>query len=136
LHEVLAVAPSYAYAPLMLHVFRQRGRQNDSDEFAESSEPISRSGWPWPIFEFLQGKSDAAALISAAKSMGEADDHTGQICEANFFIGLEDAMQNKLAPARALLQLAARTCPHDYIAYGAAVAELKRLDALTPRAAQ
>lgn len=81
-----------------------------------------------------------AALMSAAKTAGGADDRAGQICEVNFFVGVEHTVRNEPAEARPLLQLAASTCPHDYITNratnGAAVAELKRLDALAPEAKQ
>jgi tetratricopeptide (TPR) repeat protein len=132
-----AVAPSYPYAPLWLHVFRWRSGEDDSAEFSKNTEKMDKSEWPWPIVAFLRGISDAAALRTAAMTMGDEDDRAGQVCEVDFFIGLDGALRDKPTEARPLLQLAASKCPRDFIAYGAAVAELKRLDALNaPQARQ
>ncbi len=125
-------ARSYPYAPIMLHVFRLRSGEDDSTEFAKNTERVDQSEWPWPIILFLRGEADATALMSAATSTGTADDRPGQVCEADFFVGLEDVAQNKPAEARPLLQLAQSNCPRDYIVYDAAVAELKWLDAVPP----
>jgi len=123
--KAASVAPSHAYAPLMLHLFRLRSSENDSAEFAKDNLPTDHSQWPWPAVQFLRGEIDAAALMSAATSAGGP----GPVCETDFFVGVTYVVQDKLDESRPLLQSAASHCPHDYIVYGPAISELKRLDA-------
>jgi lipoprotein NlpI len=132
--KAAAAAPSHAYPPLILHLFRLRSGENDSAEFAKDNLPTDHSEWPWPVVQFLRGETDAAAFMLAASTGDESDRH-GQVCEADFFVGVTDVVQNKPDDARPLLQSAVNQCPHNYTVYGPAVAELKRLDtAAVPQA--
>jgi tetratricopeptide (TPR) repeat protein len=133
----LKIAPSYPYAPLWLHVYRMRAGQDDAEEFAANAEAVSRAEWPWPVIAFFLGQSDAEALRAAALSPDQPSARNAQVCEVDFFLGIERLVKGAPADARPLLQAALERCPHDYLEYEAAKLELQRLDRLAaPQAKQ
>ena len=133
----LRVAPSYPYATLWLHVYRMRAGQDDGEEFAANAEAVSRAEWPWSVIAFFLGQSDAEALRATALAADQPSARNGQVCEVDFFLGIERLVKGAPADARPLLQAALERCPRDYLEYEAAKLELQRLDRLpTPQAKQ
>lgn len=119
--------PRIAYDVLWLHLARKRLGQDDTKDLAERSAKADPSQWPSPILEFYMGKITADQLMAAASS--DANNQTGQLCEASFFAGEDALLHRRRAAAKALLQAAQDRCPKTNLHYDAAAAELKRLDA-------
>jgi tetratricopeptide (TPR) repeat protein len=76
--------------------------------------------WPKPIGELLVGRITPAAAVAAAKN---AD----QICEAHYYSGIAQLKVKDSASAQKEFTSARDGCPKSFREYGAAVADLKRL---------
>jgi lipoprotein NlpI len=121
--------PAFAYDALWLHLARKRLVQDDTKSLAELSAKADPSQWPTPILKFYAGQLTAAQIMASVPG-SEAGEHKGQVCEANFFAGEDELLDQRLAGAKALFQTALDVCPKTNIHYDAAAAELRRLNAI------
>jgi lipoprotein NlpI len=76
--------------------------------------------------DFYLGRINAAQLFRSASS-DDAKKATAQACEANFFLGESELLEQNLDEARMLLEAAARDCPRGFYEHHGAVSELKAL---------
>jgi lipoprotein NlpI len=111
--------PSNAYAALWLHIARLRSGAND-DDFAARSTSLDATEWPAPILALYLGRQTPEQALSAASS---AD----QRCEAAFYVSEWQLWHHEIALAQTGFARALETCPHSYIEYQGARAELARL---------
>jgi tetratricopeptide (TPR) repeat protein len=124
------IAPADAYNALWLHVIRARLNQDDAAEFAANRQPLDGSLWPAPVIAFYGGAMSADQVLSAAAAAEqERRDH---VCEADYFVGFDQAGKGAAAEARPLLQSAAQDCPNDFLERPAATLELQRLGDAAP----
>jgi lipoprotein NlpI len=121
--------PAFAYNALWLHLARKRLGQDDTKALTELSAKADPSQWPTPILKLYSGQMTTAQMVASVAD-SEAGEHKGQLCEANFFAGEDEFLDQRLAGAKALLQAALDVCPKTNLHYDAAAAELKRLNAI------
>jgi lipoprotein NlpI len=74
------------------------------------------------------GQMTPAAVLAAADDPDDTK-KMGQVCEANFYSGELALRTGAKDEATRLLRLAASDCPHGFIEWSAADAELKALGA-------
>ena len=84
------------------------------------SDYLDGAAWPSPILRFLLGRADSESALDSAGN----DD---EMCEALFYVGMIDLVENDLENGRARLEEAAAGCPTDFVERYAARAELLRL---------
>ena len=108
------------YSLLYLYLASRRSGEDAEREFEAKAAVLKDTIWPHAIVEFFLGKRSSAAVLEVA----EDDDER---CEAHFYIGQWHIIKGDAAPARTELQIAADTCPKDFLEYKSAVAELARL---------
>ena len=90
-------------------------------------------------YSHAKDKPIAAALQSVVQRLGKpwaaarADDddsRKGQLCEADFYLGMYQVEKEVPDEARRLFQSAIDRCPHNFMEYTVAQQELRRLDKL------
>jgi lipoprotein NlpI len=74
----------------------------------------------------------ADQILSAAASADQDRTRRERTCEADFFVGFDQAGNGAAAEARPLLQSAAQDCPNDFLERPAATLELQRLGDAAP----
>ena len=85
--------------------------------------------WPWPIVAFYLGNESADAVFAAATVTSTAASQT-RVCDADFYVGIDQLASADQPEARRLFEAAVKDCSvHDRERAFAAV-ELNRLDAL------
>jgi tetratricopeptide (TPR) repeat protein len=124
----LQLKPTEPYSALWLHVARVLAGQNDADELAANAGKIDRGKWPGPVFALFLGSMDPDAIRKLAASAEPQGARLGQLCEADYFIGIYQIEKSQPAAARASFQSASDRCPHGFYEYTAAKFELTRLD--------
>lgn len=120
LAQAFAVKPD-AYSLLFLHISQLRGPYPADSELASRAEILPDRNWPYPVIEMFLGRRTGNELLALA---GNAD----QVCEANFYICENDLLHENRAEAVQRFKIAEATCPHTFVEYRAAVAELNRLN--------
>jgi lipoprotein NlpI len=109
LAKAVSLKPSDAYNLLWLHLARARAGTDDAAELQANSARVNRSVWPGPLVDYLNGKTDAAAvLVKASAATGKTK--TSQACEAQMFLGQDDLAKGRKAQGIDRLQAAARAC--------------------------
>ncbi len=125
--QAVKLKPTGHYNALWLHVAHVRAGQTDTDEIAANASHLDRSKWPWPVAALFTGSITPDDAFKAASSEKDEKTRIGNICEANFFVGMHQIAKGNPAAARSLFQSAADHCPHDFFEYAGANYELKRL---------
>jgi tetratricopeptide (TPR) repeat protein len=123
-------APYDSYMALWLHVVRQRSGEDDGEEYAANAERLDQARWPYAVIAMFLGRLEPDDLVAAAKRADDEEARKGQLCEADFYLGLYQAEKGLTVAARRLFQSAIDRCPHDYTEYMVAQQELQRLDRL------
>jgi lipoprotein NlpI len=120
--------PKNAYLPIWLDLERSRSGKADlaRSELQHATQSFTKGEWPEPVMELLSGQINSSALLKAAENL-DAKKRRDQVCEAHFYLGEYQLLNNRPNEARALLQEAEQECPKTFVEYRAAVAELKRL---------
>jgi lipoprotein NlpI len=126
LNQASALAPKYAYAALWLDIVSQRN--NLPSRLPQTSSQLDMTAWPAPVVRLFMGQMTPGALLAAADNP-DATTKRDQVCEANFYIGELSLMKGSKDEATRLFRLAASGCPHGFVEWDAANAELKALGA-------
>jgi lipoprotein NlpI len=84
------------------------------------------AAWPAPVVRLFLGQITSAAALDAAKN-SDAKTENGQVCEVNFYSGELALLQGTQDEAVRLFRLAAKDCPHGFVEWDGANAELKAL---------
>jgi tetratricopeptide (TPR) repeat protein len=116
-----AGAAGEIYASLFLYLTewpQDEGLARDHLEEAASSS--GSQDWPGPILDYLLGATSRDALLATASNPGEK-------CEAHFYVASDLLVRKETEAAIDLLRKAVSICPHDYIEYEEARAELAAL---------
>jgi len=98
----------------------------DQAKFAADVSALGSDEWPVPLLDFYRGKTAVDKVYSEAASK-DAQIAINQKCEADFYIGEWQLARKNTADAKSLLQQAVGECPHGFIEFSFAQAELKRL---------
>jgi membrane associated rhomboid family serine protease len=124
---VVRALPAWAYGVLFLHIARHHAGQNDAEEFAANAARIDLSAWPGPALALYRRQAVPDMVWAAARSAEEKKNEQ-QTCEAAFYIGEWNVMNDQIELAEPLLQQAVATCPSDFIEHQLATAEKARLE--------
>ncbi len=118
-----------SYNVLWLRLTRLRLGAADDEEFASQVYGLSLRRWPGPVIDLFRGKLTPEQVQAAAAEDSRTLTLQGRKCEADFYGGEWLLLNAKADDARRALQSAADNCPHEYIEYEGALAELRRLGA-------
>ena len=125
LQRGLSLDSADAYAAILLHLIRQRLKQDDAADFAAHSMPADSAQWPAPITRYFLGQLSADSLqkvASVTDSEGQA-----QGCVVAFYLGEDALLRGDPSRAAKLFEVTRSQCPRDLAEYKGAVAELRRL---------
>jgi lipoprotein NlpI len=125
-NQASALAPKYAYAALWLDIVSQRNKL--PSRLPQTSSQIDMTAWPAPVIRLFMGQMTSGAVLAAADDP-DAATKKAQVCEANFYTGELSLLKGEKDEAARLFRLAASDCPHGFIEWDAANAELKTLGA-------
>ena len=109
---------------LWADIAAQRNKQ--PSRLAQTTSDIDMTAWPAPVVKLFLNQMTPAAVLAAADDPDPVK-KTGQICEANFYSGEFALTKGAKDEAISLFRLAANECPHGYLEWDGANAELKRL---------
>jgi lipoprotein NlpI len=116
-----ASAAGEIYAPLFLYLTEwPQDAGLARDHLEEAASRLGSQNWPGPILDYLLGLTSRDALLAAASNPGEQ-------CEAHFYVASDLLVRKETEAAIDLLRKAVSICPHDYIEYDEARAELAAL---------
>jgi len=122
--QATELKPKDAYNALWLDIV---GRRNSvPSRLPQAISQIDMTVWPAPVIRMFLGQLTSAAVFAAADNP-EPKKKNDQICEANYFSGELALRQGAKSEAIRLFRLAARDCPHNFLEWYAANAELKAL---------
>jgi lipoprotein NlpI len=112
-----------SFTVLRMYIARSRaGGSNANAEFTKAAGELSSKNWPRPVIEFYLGERSAESMVSAA------EDNAERRCDAQFYLGEWQVLQNKRAEAMESLRRAtAAECPKYLFEYVAAAVDLKRI---------
>jgi len=112
-----------SFTVLRMYIARSRaGASNANAEFAKAADELKSKNWPRPVIEFYLGERSAESMVAAAA------DNIERRCDAQFYLGEWQIMQNKRAEAAETLRGAvAEGCPKYLFEYVGAQVDLKRI---------
>jgi lipoprotein NlpI len=113
-----------AYSALWYAISAARTGSLDQDKFAKLVSDLDVDGWPMPLLDFFRGRADTDEVYRKAADDAAAAE---QKCEADFYIAEWRLTHGDAPAAKSLLQQAVNECPHDFIEYGAALTDLRRV---------
>jgi lipoprotein NlpI len=119
LKRTTELRPSDVYANLWLHITRLRSGSSD-DDFGDRSASFDATKWPGPVLRLYVGQNTPDQVLSAASDSNER-------CEASFYVAEWELWRHEITLAEIGLKQAVMTCPHSYLEYEGARAELTRL---------
>ena len=122
----LRIDPKSAYDTLWLHLSRARAGRADTDEFVRNAAAVDRKVWPGLVIAFFLRQLSADQLLMAAESP-DGQKRRGQHCQAVFYIGEQEILDQKLGRATQHLKEALDVCPPGYYEHIGAKAELSRV---------
>jgi tetratricopeptide (TPR) repeat protein len=125
LAQANALMPKDAYTAVWLDIVSQRNSL-PSRRLTQTSSQIDMTVWPAPIIRLFMGQATLAAVQTSADDP-DAAKKKGQICELNFYAGELSLLKKANDEAISFFRLASSACPHSFIEWGAANAELKAL---------
>jgi len=115
-----------AYSITWLYLSRAR-RGIAAEEELRRAVNATMTDWPAPIPLLFLGMVRPAHLMELSET-GDATQHTGNRCEARFYIAEWHLLRNEPRPAAGLLREVVKSCPRGYVEYSLGVAELKWLE--------
>ena len=121
--EAAKLAPKYGYFLLWYAISAKRAGTFDAAGFARQVSDYDGDDWTQALLDFMRGKQTSAAVYKSAAEPG-GDAAKGRKCEADFYIG---EWQLPADTSKTLLQQARDECPHNFVEYGAALEDLKRI---------
>jgi lipoprotein NlpI len=136
LTEAVRLAPKNPYGVLWLHLSHKRAGQDDRDELELNASKLNQSSWPWPLVGFYTGNDTLESVREKSEGSEDERQRRGQVCETNFYVGVDRLNSNLATEGRQLLQSAARDCPGDFFERTAAQMELRRLEQSNDKPAQ
>ena len=89
-------------------------------ELAANAARLKTKDWPYAAIEVYLGRRSPEEMRALAAKPAE-------ICEGAFYAGEWHLIRGNPREARTVLQSALDTCPKDFIEYGGAAAEFKRI---------
>jgi tetratricopeptide (TPR) repeat protein len=99
------------------------GQAAESDQLlAEVRPALAEGSWPLKVMDFMQGRTEADKFLALATDVNERT-------EAHAYIGLKDSLAGRRDQALEHLRWVKENGSRNYVEYGMALAELKRLDA-------
>jgi lipoprotein NlpI len=116
--------PQYPYYALWIDIVDKRGHLGS--HFPQAIAHIDMAKWPAPVIRLFLGQAAPDDVLAAADDP-DSTKKSGQICEANFYIGEFHLQQGAEADAARLFGHAAAECPRAFVEGPAAAAELKAL---------
>jgi len=125
LSQAIKLDPEYAYYALWIDIVDKRG--NLPGHFTQAISKVDMTKWPAPVIRLFLGETTPAAVLAAADDP-DPKTKTGQLCEANFYIGQLALRQGAKDEAERLFRLSAAGCPHEFVEGSSATAELQALD--------
>jgi lipoprotein NlpI len=128
--HVIFVSPSSKTAVLaavMLHVAMKRQGSDGVQALSTVAAAADPSTWPGPVLKLDLGQITADEVMAVATN-ASAEKQKWEVCEANYFTGEDALFRHQRVTAMALLKAARDGCPKADGVYGAALAELKRLE--------
>jgi len=121
----LAKSPTHFMA-VWRFLARSRAGADARAQLATDEATAKGPTWNAAIARFYRGEIDRAQLYAAAADP-DATTARDQLCEADFYVAQGRLIAGDTREARVLLEKARDGCPHDFVEYTAAVAELKRM---------
>jgi tetratricopeptide (TPR) repeat protein len=99
------------------------GQAAESEKLLEEVRPeIPDDSWQMRVMDFMQGRIAADKLLSTAKDVYERT-------EAHAYVGIKDSIAGRRSQAINHLRWVKENGSKNYVEYGMAIAELKRLEA-------
>jgi len=123
-NQANALNPKYAYAALWLDITSQRSHL--PSRLPQTSAQFDMMVWPAPVIRLFMDQMSPRAVLAAADDPN-SDTKKGQVCEANFYTGELALLKGTKDDAIRLFRLAASGCPHGFVEWDGANAELKAL---------
>jgi len=123
-NQASAHAPDNAYSALWVDFVSRRNHL--PSRLAQTNSQIDMTVWPAPVIRLFMDQMTPAAVLAAADDP-DATKKKGQVCEAIFYSGELSLTKGLKDEATRLFRLAASDCPHGFIEWDAANAELKAL---------
>jgi tetratricopeptide (TPR) repeat protein len=115
--------PAHPYALLWRSITRLTVHKSDDDLRTEAAK-TDAAKWPAPLIAYYLGDKTADQAVAGAKA-GAAEGLADRVCEANFYVGIWQALHGQAGAAKPLLADAATHCPVVDIERNAAAAALK-----------
>lgn len=123
--QATKLEPSHPYNALWWAISQRRAGTFETKKFESELPDFSSHRWPGPILNYFLGNRTSEEVYAAAID-GEADQKRDQACEADFYVGEWELTDSQSVAALNALKSAAAACPHNFIEFSAAQAELKR----------
>jgi lipoprotein NlpI len=130
--ESLRTHPSDGYRVLWRHISLAKAGRADQLEFQTNAARPDPNAWPAPILRFYQGRATIDEVRQQA-GRGNERAQSAQRCEASFYLGVFEQLQNNLTHARGYLQDAVNNCPKNFSEFAGALAELHKLPPAPPQ---
>jgi lipoprotein NlpI len=111
-----------AYAVLWYAISAARAGSLDQAKLADMAGALG-DDWPYALLDYFRGKATADDVYKQAAG----DAAGGRKCEADFYIAEWQLTHDAAASAKDLLQQAQKECPKNFVEYGAAQIELRRV---------
>lgn len=115
------------YNYLWLHLAQVRGL-TESD-LSKSVDGRDLADWPGPVVRYFLGQIDESAFLDLADSGPDAARRKEKQCEAAFFVGEHNLIDNRKTEAASRFRTAKEVCPHDFVEYLGAIVELSSVGA-------
>ena len=109
-----------------LSLYRSGELEKAAKYIQEVSDTLKENKWINPVVHFYAGKIDENTLWEATKINDEKEE-MGRKCEAYFYIGMNYLFRQKMIEAKDYFEKCIATNVKDYIEYGMAETELKRI---------
>lgn len=109
-----------------LSLYRSGEVEKAAEYIQEVSDTLKEDKWINPVVHFYAGKIDENALLEAAEINDEKEEK-GRKCEAYFYIGMNYLLKQKIIEAKNYFEKCIATNVKDYVEYGMAETELKRI---------
>ena len=114
------------YGALWLEVSRLRAGTLDPAVAAKDAAAFTASDWPVPLLALYAGNAKPED-VAAAALRGPDSSAQGRQCEADYYAAEWWLGHGDAATARPLFQRAADKCPRNFLEFGQAQLELRRL---------
>jgi tetratricopeptide (TPR) repeat protein len=115
-----------SYVALWYAMSALRAGTYDAQMFSTVAASLRSDDWPRPLVDFYLGTATLDAVRRAAAG-GDARPAAGQKCETDFYVGEWLLVHGDNAGAEPLIASAAQQCPRNFVEYGLAQNERKRM---------